>query len=555
MKKIIYLATAGMMMAAGANAQRNLGVGTSDWGGMNKLYLNPANIAGGRERIVIGLFSIGVGVENNLGSITAVGGLSSAAKSGNTNDLFSYSKNNTFSLLAPHAELRGPSIMYSINRRHSIAITTGVRGFNQFHNFDRSLFNTIADPSAAYEGDASGNLDLTSKNFNYTTQAWSQIGFSYAAVIVDRAGHKVKVGATGRYLGGLFYIGLKGKNLDAHYHSGYDSLFVNSSDLQFASNLIGTKSALLNGFSGNNNIFSQLISTKQGAGWGGDIGVVYEYTPHEAVAHKNGNKLPYKFKFAASVTDIGSITYKRANNSNANVSGNGYITANGLADNVRNFDDFRAYAKRQGFKADTVAQDTKVYMPTTLVLSGDYHVQNNLYVNATYIGNMANRQNFGSSYYSQLTVTPRYDAKWFSVAVPITYATLSKSMKAGLGLRLAGFYIGSDDMLALVANKQYGFNVYAGAFIPVYKHRQYNDAHAWHRRTADTTDLEPDMEHGGAKDTADDCPDMIELGFRLPQTNIKQSKSTIAVNEIVTETAINNRNPKERRKNTALPVG
>ncbi len=88
-------------------------------------------------------------------------------------------------------------------------------------------------------------------------------------------------------------------------------------------------------------------------------------------------------------------------------------------------------------------------MPATLLLSVDYHAYKMLYVNAAFAGNLANRQNFGNSYYNQVTITPRYDTRLLSIGLPLTYSMLSNSFKVGVGVRASGFFIGSDDMLAL----------------------------------------------------------------------------------------------------------
>ncbi len=125
-----------------------------------------------------------------------------------------------------------------------------------------------------------------------------------------------------------------------------------------------------------------------------------------------------------------------------------------------------------------------MYLPTALILSADYYIDRCFYVNATYAGNLANRQNFGNSYYSQVTVTPRYDTRLFSLGLPVSYSMLDKTMKMGLGVRVSGFFIGSDDMLALFANHQYGFNVYMGGSVPIYRPKNKNHASDTSRRQA-----------------------------------------------------------------------
>ena len=221
------------------------------------------------------------------------------------------------------------------------------------------------------------------------------------------------------------------------------------------------------------------------------------------------SKNRYTLRLSASVLDIGSILYNANNNSNAELSGNGYLTGTGLKNNISNYTDFRNYVVAQGFSADTGRQNTRVYMPTRMLLSADYDIYKRWYVNVAYIANLANRENFGNSYYNQVTVTPRYDTRWLSIGVPLTYSALSSSFKAGLGIRAAGFFVGSDDMLALFANHQYGFNFYIGGFVPFnkFKPKDRDGDHVsdrkdecpdepgtWENRGCPVVDKEKDME-------------------------------------------------------------
>ena len=533
MKQLFYLIVSIIFFSASVKAQYNLGVATGNWSGANALYLNPANIADSRERFSIEILSVNAGLDNSLGTIKNSSGLFGVVNDGNTNNIFNYSSDNKFSMTAPYAQVHLPGIIVSINHKHSVALTTGIKGFNQFNNFDRSLYRTLTDSTFA----PNGNLDLTSSRFNYTAHVWTEVGLSYAGVILDRKEHELKVGITLRYLGGIGYLGLKGYNLNAHYKSGgNDTLFVDHSDLEFASNIVSTKSAILNGIS-NHNILNDFFGSKEGSGIGADFGLIYDYMPeysrtgYEAdrkTKLTDYSKNRYLLRISASVMDIGAITYSSAHNSNANVTGNGTISGSDFSKNVSNFNEFRSYAVAHGFTADTGHKNTNVYMPTTLRMGADYHAWKWLYINATYIANIANRQNFGNSYYNQITVTPRYDTRFMSIGMPITYSALAQNMKVGVGVRVKGLFIGSDDMIGIVAGHQSGFNIYAGGFIAFNKHKPSG---YWGNERSDTTDLEPepDMENGGSPDTSDQA-------FVLPR-KIKEMQPAFGITQTNTDNA------------------
>ncbi len=508
MKKILYAASVCALLSTTANAQYNLGVATGNWNAMSAIYLNPANIGGAHERFSVEAIGVNAGVDNSLGYINLKSGLSEFINDGNTDNIFTYKNSRQFSLLAPYAEVHLPGVMININRKHSFAFTNRTRGFNQFNNFDQTLYRTIADPSYL----PSGDIRFTSSQFNYTAHLWSEMALTYGGVVYESFEHRFKVGATLRYLGGIGYLGLRGNNLDVRYKDGSDTVFVANSDLEYASNVVSTRNAVFSGIS-SSNIFSEFFGKKSGRGVGGDIGIVYEYNPAN-IKTEDG----YLLRVSASVMDLGAIKYRSARNSNANLTGNGYVTGQGLSDNSSTFEEFRAYATQQGFTADTGHRDTKLYMPTTLRFGADYNIYRKFYVNAMYIGNLVNRQNFGNSYYDQITVTPRYDSKIFSAAIPVTYSMLNKNLKMGIGLRVSGFFVGSDDMLVVLANRQTGFNFYAGGFVPLYNKRiREKDTdgdgipdradncpeEAGPRHLHGCPESEPDMEHGGSDDRAE----------------------------------------------------
>ncbi len=481
MRKVYYRmpVVAGLlsMLSMNAFAQFNFGTATGNWSGTQGLYLNPAIIADSRERFTIDIISANAGVDNNLGSLNNKGGIIGALNDGSTDKMFTYNGSSTFSVMAPYARVNGPGCMISINHRHSIALTTAVRGMNQFNNFDRSLYETITNPAYLPSGDAT----YTSHNYNYTAHMWSELGASYAGVILDAPHHEIRVGATLRYLGGIGYVGLKGQNLNVQYRNGNDTVYAYNSDIQYASNISSAKGALFNGFA-NNNLFTQFFGTKAGGGLGADFGIVYDYIDGTRDVYEMDGMTDlvdrsaniYRLRMSASVLDLGAITYKSNNNSNLEASGNGYLTGAGLSNSAGNFSDFKNYITAQGFDGDSTHKNTRVGMPTRMLFSVDYNAYKHFYINTACVINIANRQNFGNSYYNQVTVTPRYDTRLISVGLPITYSLLSNSMKMGVGFRVSGFFVGSDDLLGLFASQQYGFNAYVGGFVPFYKLRRHD---------------------------------------------------------------------------------
>lgn len=524
MRKISITLLSAVLLSGAATAQREIGIATSNWSGTRGLYYDPSSIADANNKFTIDLFSVNFLADNNLGTIST-GNLIKKFYNGKDvalSDVWAYGNKTPFSMTAPYVSVSGPGFMWNIDHKNSVALTTGLRGFSQFTNIDKTLFLSIADPNSI----TGGMYHLTSQNYAYTASLWSEIGLSYARVLLDKGKNELKVGITLRYLGGVGYVNVSGKNLDVDVNSNNDDITLRpTNDLTYNSNILNSTNNLSSNVTASD-FLNTFLGKKGGSGIGGDIGISYEYRPdYDKYKYDMDGKtnimdysVPrYKLKVFASVTDIGSIMYKAANNKQAKVSGTGTLTGDTLKSRVQNYDDFVNYAQSQGITVTTANVAAVYHLPTALVLGADYKIAGGFFANAMFIGNLANKNAIGNYYSSQVTVTPRYDTRVFSVGVPITYSMLSKSLKAGVGARVAGFFLGSDDMLSLFSKGQYGFNMYFGAYVPI-NYRKPKDSD--HDHVSNKYDKcpgvvgtwefhgcpDPDQDHDGVPDSIDKCP-------------------------------------------------
>lgn len=527
MRKFTLALSLAAMLPAASQAQRYIGIATSNWGGTNSIYLNPANLGDSRHKFTIDLFSVNVGADNSLAKFKAGDVVSNIFNGGNLTDNLKFSSNDKFSILLPYAEVRGPGFMVSLGAKHGIALTTRVRAINQFNNFNQNLYQNIYNNNYSPTSTAS----FQAGDFNWTAHLWSDIGLSYGGVIYEKKKHMVKGGLTGRFLMGAGYIGAYSKNIDAKYDgtSQDPSLTVTNSDFHYARGGVKVEG-------GSDNLTGNLFGNA-GKGFGLDLGFVYEFRPKYNtymydMDGKTGivdrSKNQYLLRFSASLIDIGSIKYKNDNFRLDAEQQAAYpkatIKASEIADKINSYDTLRRYLiDEKKFKnidsGSNVA--TKVYMPTTLILGVDYHAVGGLYINATYFGNVAKnrtKENYGNSFYSQFTLTPRYDIRAFSFGLPITYNTLSKSIKYGAGVRVGGFIVGSDDLTSFFG-EQYGMNLYFGVSVPFSKKKPRdrdgdlvsdkkdkckNEKGVWEMRGCPN----PDKDGDGVLDKDDKCPDV-----------------------------------------------
>lgn len=465
-RRLIYCVLLLVISFNTGRAQRMFGITTDDYNAYQSLFLNPANIADIHEKACFNVMSVAIGVDNNFGHLEKIGNITKSFSGDDSvaaSSIFTNSGHKSFNMLVPVADIRGPGIVVARTLNQSFAITTRVRGFNQFNNFDQSLYNAVT--TANYV--APNSYSISSAKFNWTAHMWSEIGLSYAAVLINEERSELKIGATVRRLGGIGYIAVKGNKLDLDYYGGSDSFYASHSDMHFSSNVISDSNAVLKGLTGAN-IFNKFFGGDAGSGFGGDFGISFRYffgdpQPKDYVA----SNVTHDIVLSASVTDIGFITYKGT--SDISIAGDGYLTGKGLSDNVKKYSTFKEYMKQQGFTTELGSGKTRVYMPTALLLSVDYQIYERFWANVNYVHNLANRQNFGNSYYDQVTLTPRFNGKIACIALPITYSALAHDFKVGVGFRVTGLFIGTDDMLALFSKKQNGFNCYMGVYIPAFK--------------------------------------------------------------------------------------
>lgn len=508
-------------------AQRYFGVATSNWSGTNALYLNPALMADSRVKWSVDLFSLNVGMDNNLGTIRTDDFFSRTTNADKFNvaDFLKYSDNKKFSMTLPYTEVRGPGFYINFKDKHSIALTTRARVFNQFRNFSPTLFRAALDKDFQNQN---GNIAVQDKDFNMTTNVWSELGLSYATTLLNKGKHVLRGGITLRYLGGSGYVGLYGENVDGNYYPNQDSIHSNATKLHFNSN-INNEKGVTNAINGSG-FLDALLGKGGGIGVGGDIGLTYEYRPdykkytYEMDCDKyrpDPEQDAYLLRFSAAVTDIGFVRYKKDNNQ-ADITGNGYVKPKELGDAINNYNQGRTYFEKHGYNvvshSDTA---TTLRLPTAVVLGLDYHVHKHFYANATFIGGLGAANNkYANVAYSQLTVTPRYDRRVISVGLPLTYNFTTQSFKAGIGIRVAGFILGSDDMLALVGAKNAkGANFYLGASIPIAKRRlKDKDGDKVSDKKDKCPELlgicenfgcpPPDKDGDGIVDSLDKCPDV-----------------------------------------------
>ncbi|UZD22191.1 DUF5723 family protein [Algoriphagus halophytocola] len=418
-------------------AQTFIGSTVDNQAGVHSLLLNPALAVDSKMRLDINLISSSAFIGNDYLSIdmSDLDSFQNGFELNTDGDTNPTDNNNFFG----NVDVLGPSILFNLDQKNSLAFTTRVRGFFNLNNIGGDLYelanteyNEQTDFSVSME-DASGLI-----------HAWAEIGASYARIILDDENQSLKAGLTLKYLAGAGGVYGESQLLTAQYSNQTD-LLTTSGELRYG---------YTSGFDSDDINFSDIKS-----GFGADIGVVYEIKEQNVNTYYN----PYKFRFGVSVMDIGAINYEQTTRSIYNMDNT--IDANEF-DN-KDLDEIL----EDNFNGVEALGRTKMGLPTSLQFFGDYNINGSFFVSAQgAISLKKNKENPVSHLINSFTLTPRFERRWVSVYSPLSIRQYDSSLAWGIGVRAGPLMIGSGSIVSnLISNNSKSTDLYVGLKVPIYK--------------------------------------------------------------------------------------
>ena len=424
-----------------ARSQSYFGFRDDNYAGIQSVLFNPSNVVDSKYKSDVTIGSVSATGQNDLYSINVLDALDGNYDF-NVDATKHFKSNNRGNL---NLDILGPSFTLNITPVHSIALFTRVRSVTNMVGLNGELVDEVSK-----DIDASNSFLISGGNPNGVTNSWAEIGASYGTVLLDRDDHFVKGGITLKYL-------MAGAN-------GY----INGNDVSVAFNRNAANPALSEYYSTGTLRMAASYDYENGekmkfdpnsAGVGVDLGFTYEYRTncHTCI----GNR--YKFKAAASVTDIGSLNYKNITENTYNL--NGRITQEDIDDAEDIFEFFDAnYTKTSSRKA------IKANLPTALHTNFDWNIDNKFYLNLSGDFSLVNANKVnGTTIANSVTFTPRYETRQFSFYLPVTYMEYSGT-QVGTGFRAGPIFIGSGTLITnLFSNNSKGANVYVGLKLPIYQ--------------------------------------------------------------------------------------
>ena len=453
-----------------ANAQSYLGFYHDNYAGVQGVLFNPSSIVDSRFKTDINLISGSASVGNDVYGVKIM----DIFKDGYDFDKqakksFTNSNNAVF-----NADIMGPSFMFNIAPKHSLAVFTRARAFGNVLNVDGKLINEFSKKTTeTFDIQNTGNPTIA-------VNSWAEIGLSYAAVLMQKGQHFLKGGFSLKYLQGIAGVHAQSNNSSVKYNVNATNPL--DSDITTTGNLVY----------GSSQDFEKIETLEidaQSKGFGLDLGLTYEWRPDfdastmDVSNFKELNK--YKLRIGFSVTDLGSFVNNQG---------------------VRNRYDLNKTIKESDFKnADNNADflnntypktidNSKINsnLPTALHADVDWNIHNKFYLNFnsdfSLVDKTALNQN---SIANRLSVTPRFEARWFTFSVPVSYMDYSKQPLVGLGLRTGILFIGSSSLLTnVISDNSRAADLYLGLKIPVYQKKL------------------KDKDADGVFDKFDACPDV-----------------------------------------------
>jgi hypothetical protein len=431
-----------------ANAQSYLGFFQDNYAGVQSVLFNPSSIVDSRFKTDVNLFSMSASAGNDMYGVNILDVLKTGYDF-DTQAEKSFSLNNN---VVMNNDVMGPSFMFNIAPKHSLAIYTRARTFLNVHNVNGNLVNELTN-------NASSTYNLNIGSPNAVGNSWGELGLSYAAVLLQNGSHFLKGGVTAKYIQGIANYHFQAKNVTVNFNENIllpqNSTYTTTGTATYGSS---------QDFATNSDINIDRKST----GLGLDLGLTYEWRPEYDASRADINSLKelnkYKLRVGLSLTDLGSMSYEKGVRNSYNL--NKTITQADY-DNASNIDEFF----KNNYAATPINDNVSSYLPTAFHADIDYNIHNKFYINLNGDLNVVDKNKLNqSSVANRVSLTPRFESRWFSFYVPISYFEYTNQTQIGAGIRTGVFFVGSGSVVSnLVSSNSKGADFYMGVKIPVFQ--------------------------------------------------------------------------------------
>ena len=444
MKKALLTAATLFCLIGISFAQDLPGFRTSNYNGVMGVYSNPANIAKNNYKWDINILSLSGVIGNNNASV----GFKDFANLDTVFNRF-FSDPNKPSTAFINSDNKIFSLMLGLDNKSSIAVSARARVMLNTSDIDAGLGKQIietGEDNISFPYNIKSNDDMRA-----TANAWTEFGFSYGRVLMEKGKHFIKGGLTAKYLAGVGNAFVNIDKLDARLDQGA------TPDDVILTKATGGLEIGIAGVDLDNLKASDLFAFKS-SGIGADLGLIYEYRPKADATENKSDQ--YKFRVGLSLTDLGRIKYKKDLASSGGYRMN--IPNQDAPLHLNELEDLSAEERKEYLDnhftpVNSGGNRYNVSLPTMFNLDLDYRIMGGLYVNGAANVSLVNNDRdkaFNSYVYNTYTFTPRIETKTYGVYIPLSYNELS-NFNAGLAAKIGPVFFGSSSIIsALGKTKQ-----------------------------------------------------------------------------------------------------
>lgn len=530
MRYLLRICFSFVLSAAGlvSLGQDFLGIANSNYAGVTGLDLNPASIADSRYKFDMTLVGIHSSLANDFFKVKREelfngfpGNIPFADRVIETDRIRPYD-------FFARTNISALSFQFTLKDNSAFAISTRNRSITALQNVDPTLAKLALE---GLEFEPLWETQIQSANMNFQALNFQEFGVAYARPFLNLGEHYLKAGGRLKVLLGL---GAAYFNVDdlSYQFVNDDSLLINLGggiNIGYSDDFY-LESRLVNDFSYRNNVTGQPTI-------GGDVGVVYEWRPKykEHLYNMDGqtdlerpDRNKYKVRVGFSMTDLGSIRFRSgAINKRVTVDVDNE-DLNGLQEwdisnvEINGVDELLDTLANRGFSITDRGSFFNVPLPMRMNFTADYHIWKDFYVNLTLSPQLKLGER-GQKEFSNYSITPRYDYKWFTFALPLQVNGMGQ-FNMGAAFRAGPLILGTNTLSELFKDGLRSLDVYFALKVPIFrkvpKDRDQD-------QVSDKVDICPDVpgvwvfkgcpdiDEDGIEDKLDDCP--TEPG--LPQFN------------------------------------
>lgn len=438
MKKLLFATFLTVMFYGTINSQSYVGYNPDNYSGIQGLFYNPSSVVSSKLRGDINLFSVSTLAGSDYFNLD-INELIKVGADFNFESGFTQTPTNQNNVLF-NLDVTGPSFMFNISPKHSIALTTRGRGLLNVNNVNGELFEAFEE-----DFENSDDFQANMNDLNATFQAWTELGLTYGRVLFQNTSHSLIGGLSLKYLRGAGGFFLNSPASTFNYTLGEDML---------------TSTGTMNYGQTQGFEDDDINLSNPGIGFGADVGFTYEYRP-QVKNFDFPSSDDYKFKFGLSVVDFGRISYD-------NVQLNSYDLNRTVDVNDLDGENLEEVLMNN-YEGSEDLVSSKFSLPTAMHVLLDYQVRKRLYIAVQ--GSFSLISNTRPQYHrilNSVTAIPRLETKWLGIGIPIGIRQYD-NLVIGTTLRLGPLHIGSGSILSNMLFDSSTTDIYAGINIPLYK--------------------------------------------------------------------------------------